>query len=97
MTNLKPVDVAIVGGRWSGLAMAKEITTRNGLNVVVLEKKLRPDMQVLIVEAPLTVAPESDEEIEASTSQRRIAQVRRSTFGPLGQIAGNRISSLLVA
>jgi ribulose 1,5-bisphosphate synthetase/thiazole synthase len=37
MTNLKPVDVAIVGGGWSGLAMAKEITTRSGLNVVVLE------------------------------------------------------------
>ena len=50
MTNLKPVDVAIVGGGWSGLAMAKEITTRSGLNVVVLEKKLRPDMQLLIVE-----------------------------------------------
>ena len=49
MTNLKPVDVAIVSGRWSGLAMAKEITTRSGLNVVVLEKKL-PDMQPLIVE-----------------------------------------------
>ncbi len=30
--------------------MAKEITTRSGLNVVVLEKKLRPDMQLLIVE-----------------------------------------------
>jgi ribulose 1,5-bisphosphate synthetase/thiazole synthase len=38
MTNLKPVDVGIVGGRWSGLAMAKEITTRSGLNVVVGEK-----------------------------------------------------------
>jgi 2-polyprenyl-6-methoxyphenol hydroxylase-like FAD-dependent oxidoreductase len=50
MTNLKPVDVAIVGGRWSGLAMANEITTRSGLNVVVLEKKLRPDMQLLSVE-----------------------------------------------
>jgi len=49
MTNLKPVDVAIVGGRWSGLAMAKEITTRSGLKVVVFEKKL-PDMQLLIVE-----------------------------------------------
>ena len=44
------MDVAIVGGRWSGLAMAKEIMTRGGLNVVVLEKKLRPDMQLLIVE-----------------------------------------------
>jgi len=73
MTNLKPVDVAIVGGGWSGLAMAKEITTRSGLNVVVLEKKLRPDMQLLIVEAPLTVARGTSEEIEASTSQRRIA------------------------
>jgi len=50
MTNLKFVDVTIAGGRWSGLAMAKEITTRSGLNVVGLEKKLRPDMQLLIVE-----------------------------------------------
>jgi len=38
MTNLKRVDVVIVGGRWSGLTMAKEITTRSGLNVVVGEK-----------------------------------------------------------
>ena len=38
MTNLKPVDVAMVGGEWSGLAMAKEIAMRSGLNVVVLEK-----------------------------------------------------------
>ena len=50
MTDLKPVDVAIVGGRWSGLAMAEEITTRSGLKVVVFEKKLRPAMQLLIVE-----------------------------------------------
>jgi ribulose 1,5-bisphosphate synthetase/thiazole synthase len=38
MTNLKPVDVPIGGGGWSGPAMAKKITTRSGLNVVVLEK-----------------------------------------------------------
>jgi ribulose 1,5-bisphosphate synthetase/thiazole synthase len=44
------VDVAIVGGRWNGLVMAKEITTRSGLKVVVFEKKLRPDMQLLIGE-----------------------------------------------
>lgn len=50
MTNLKPVDVAIVGGRWNGLVMAKEITTRSGLEVVVFEKKLRPDMRLLIGE-----------------------------------------------
>ena len=30
--------------------MAKEITTRSGLKVVVFEKKLRPDMQLVIVE-----------------------------------------------
>jgi gluconate 2-dehydrogenase alpha chain len=38
MTNLKPVDVAIIGGGWSGLTMAKEITSRTGLSVAVLER-----------------------------------------------------------
>src|ERR1700750_1919964 len=38
MENLKPVDVAIVGGGWTGLMMAKEITTRTGLTVAVLER-----------------------------------------------------------
>ena len=38
MTNLKPVDVAIIGGGWSGLAMAKELTTRTSQSVLVLER-----------------------------------------------------------
>ena len=38
MENLKPVDVAIVGGGWTGLMMAKEITTRTALSVAVLER-----------------------------------------------------------
>src|SRR5260370_33598399 len=38
MENLKPVDVAIVGGGWTGLMMAKEIATRTGLTVAVLER-----------------------------------------------------------
>src|SRR5580704_9849810 len=38
MENLKAVDVAIVGGGWTGLMMAKEITSRTGLNVAVLER-----------------------------------------------------------
>jgi 2-polyprenyl-6-methoxyphenol hydroxylase-like FAD-dependent oxidoreductase len=88
MTNLRPVDVAIVGGGWTGLAMAKEITTRSGLNVVVLEKELRPDMQLLIVESATHGARETNEEFEASASQRRTAQVPRFTFGQLGQIVG---------
>ena len=37
--------------------MAKEITTRSGLNVVELEKKLRPDMQLLIVEGAHSRSP----------------------------------------
>ncbi len=38
MTNLKPVDVAIIGGGWTGLTMAKELTGSTALSVVVLER-----------------------------------------------------------
>ena len=38
METLKPVDVAIIGGGWTGLMMAKEITGRTGLTVAVLER-----------------------------------------------------------
>ncbi len=38
MKTLKRVDVAIVGGGWTGLAMAKEITGRTGLSVLILER-----------------------------------------------------------
>ncbi|HEY3826683.1 MAG TPA: GMC family oxidoreductase [Bryobacteraceae bacterium] len=38
MKHLKPVDVVIAGGGWTGLLMAKEITHRTPLSVVVLER-----------------------------------------------------------
>ena len=38
MKRLKPTDVVIVGSGFSGLVMAKEITSRSALNVVVLER-----------------------------------------------------------
>src|SRR5271165_5946992 len=38
MRTLKPVDVVIAGGGWTGLLMAKEITARTSLAVVVLER-----------------------------------------------------------
>ena len=38
MKRLQPVDVAIVGGGWTGLAMAKELATRTSLSVLVLER-----------------------------------------------------------
>ncbi len=38
MQRLKPVNIAIVGGGWVGLAMAKEIATRTSLSVVALER-----------------------------------------------------------
>jgi gluconate 2-dehydrogenase alpha chain len=38
MKQLKPVEVVIVGGGWSGLAMAKEITGRTSMAVLVLER-----------------------------------------------------------
>ena len=41
MARLKPLDVVIAGGGWSGLAMAKEIATRTSLSVVVPERGQR--------------------------------------------------------
>jgi len=38
MTTLKPVDVVIIGGGFTGLAMAKELTARTSLSVLVLER-----------------------------------------------------------
>jgi gluconate 2-dehydrogenase alpha chain len=38
MKTLRHVDVAIVGGGWTGLLMAKELAAQTGLSVVVLER-----------------------------------------------------------
>ena len=38
MEKLKPVDVVVIGGGWTALLMAKELTARTGLSVVVLER-----------------------------------------------------------
>ena len=38
MKTLPPVDVAIIGGGWVGLTMAKELATRTGLKILVLER-----------------------------------------------------------
>jgi len=44
--TLPPVDVAIVGGGWAGLLMAKELGARTGLSIVVLEQpRLQPCRQ----------------------------------------------------
>jgi gluconate 2-dehydrogenase alpha chain len=37
-TTLKPVDLVIIGGGWTGLVMAKEVTARTPLSVLVLER-----------------------------------------------------------
>ena len=42
MDRLKPVDVVIVGGGWTGLIMAKEIATRTSHSVLVLERGAPP-------------------------------------------------------
>jgi gluconate 2-dehydrogenase alpha chain len=38
MKTLAPVDVAIIGGGWSGLLMAKELGSRTALSIAVLER-----------------------------------------------------------
>src|SRR5258708_616722 len=38
MKQLRPVDAVIVGGGWTGLLMAKEIGSRTGLSILVLER-----------------------------------------------------------
>lgn len=38
MKTLRAVDVAIIGGGWMGLTMAKELATRTALEIVVLER-----------------------------------------------------------
>ena len=38
MRQLKPVDVVIAGGGFVGLTLAKEITARTSLSVVVVER-----------------------------------------------------------
>lgn len=38
MIQQRPVDVVIIGGGWTGLTMARQITSRTGLEVVVLER-----------------------------------------------------------
>src|SRR6202166_2147670 len=38
MTNLNPVDVAIIGGGWTGLLVAKEITAKTSQSVAVFER-----------------------------------------------------------
>ena len=52
MQILKPVDVAIVGGGWTGLMMAKEIATRTGLTVAVLERGGPPRVCLLSPQLP---------------------------------------------
>jgi gluconate 2-dehydrogenase alpha chain len=38
MKTLKPVDVVVAGGGWSGLLIAKDLATRTSLEVLVLER-----------------------------------------------------------
>src|SRR5437870_3251989 len=52
MKRLKPADVVIVGGGWAGLSMAKEVTSRTSLSVLVLDADQRENL--LITRPPWT-------------------------------------------
>jgi gluconate 2-dehydrogenase alpha chain len=45
MTNLKPVDVTIIGGGWTGLLIAKEITAKTSQSVAVFERGIPRKLQ----------------------------------------------------
>ncbi len=70
MDRMTPADVAIIGGGWTGLTMAQEITRRTALSVVVLERG--PDRKLSDYAASM-------DELDYSIRHRRMQNIAEET------------------
>jgi gluconate 2-dehydrogenase alpha chain len=98
MKELRPVDVVIVGGGWTGLLLAKEIASRTGLQVQVLERgrsrgmaEYQTDMDELdwpIHHRMMVNAAEETVTLRHDISQRALPVRRLGSFHPGSGVGG---------
>jgi gluconate 2-dehydrogenase alpha chain len=98
MKTLPRVEVAIVGGGWAGLLMAKELATRTALSIVVLERgkargtdEYAADMDEVDYGVRLKMMQEASQEtvtFRHSTNERALPLRQFANFLPGSGIGG---------
>jgi gluconate 2-dehydrogenase alpha chain len=98
MKTLPSVDVAIVGGGWTGLLMAKELGSRTTLSVVVLERgglrktdDYRMDMDELDYAVRLRMMQDASREtvtLRHNLTQRALPLRQHASFFPGSGVGG---------
>lgn len=98
MKQLRSVDAVIIGGGWTGLLMAKELASRTGLSVVVLERgrsrgsaEYQTDMDELdwsIGHRMMQNVAEETVTLRHSLSERALPVRRLGSFHPGSGVGG---------
>jgi gluconate 2-dehydrogenase alpha chain len=99
MKQLRPVDAVIIGGGWTGLLMAKELCSRTGLQVLVLERggmrgggEYQTDMDELdydIRQHMMQNVAEETVTLRYTTSDRALPIRRLGSFHPGAGVGGS--------